>query len=69
MANSQLAGPVPPGWLVSVAAGKPQVRELARQYRVGQGRQVSQRGGRAAVRRGGAGAPAHRPAVTQLTLL
>ena len=49
-----------------------QVRELARQYRVGQGRQVSQRGGRAAVRRGGAGAPAHRPAAsqpTQLTLL
>ena len=49
-----------------------QVRELARQYRVGQGRRGSQRGGRAAVRRGGAGAPAHRPAVnqpTQLTLL
>jgi DNA repair photolyase len=46
-----------------------QVRELARQYRVGQGRQVSQRGGRAAVRRGGAGAPPHQPAVTQLTLL
>ncbi len=49
-----------------------QVRELARQYRVGQGRRVSHRGGRAAVRRGGAGAPAHRPAAsqpTQLTLL
>jgi DNA repair photolyase len=49
-----------------------QVRELARQYRVGQGDRGSQRGGRAAVRRGGAGAPAHRPAATQpvqLTLL
>jgi DNA repair photolyase len=46
-----------------------QVRELARQYRVGQGRRVSPRGGPAAVRRGGAGAPAHRPAATQLTLL
>jgi len=49
-----------------------QVRELARQYRVGQGHRGSQRGGRAAVRRGGAGAPAHGPAAmqpTQLTLL
>jgi DNA repair photolyase len=46
-----------------------QVRELARQYRVGRGHRGSQRGGRAAVRRGGAGAPAHRPAAIQPTPL
>ena len=46
-----------------------QVRELARQYRVGQGHRGSQRGGRAAVRRGGAGAPAHGPAAMQPTQL
>jgi DNA repair photolyase len=49
-----------------------QVRELARRYRVGQGRpsRASHRAGRAVLRQEGAGAPVPgSPAATQLTLL